>query len=316
MGCFGNGTGATSVDQIGRRTARFGGHTLCAVALALFAPGLVGAAAPNATVVEFYRADVDHYFVTASPQEQAALDDGRCRGWTRTGVTSVLNYNSNCGAVDTAISCAGLLATYAATGAYHGLVVPPPADLPGFRTRVQGFAVATYAPAVDTYLVTRLLPDAGVLDSLRNDTGIVQSLWRTSFNLDPAAFQTQLIPGTLIGRYDARVAAPVGSPLASRGYLSDTLVSDSFGNAIHGYSWPNAYVSGSNAIFDWDFSHDGHQLPDAVPDLAAALTLNPRLTVLSLNGHHDLATPAFQTASTWRASGFRRWSCATTTADT
>ena len=33
-------------------------------------------ARPNATVVEYYRASVDHYFMTASPQEQRALDDG------------------------------------------------------------------------------------------------------------------------------------------------------------------------------------------------------------------------------------------------
>jgi len=45
------------------------------------------AAPPNATVVEYYRADVDHYFMTASPQEQAALDDGVLKGWARTGQT-------------------------------------------------------------------------------------------------------------------------------------------------------------------------------------------------------------------------------------
>ena len=51
----------------------------------------------------------------------------------------------------------------------------------------------------------------------------------------------------------------------------------------------------SNAINTWNFSHDGLQVPDTIPDLAAALTLNPRLKVLSLSGYHDLATPFFQT---------------------
>ena len=51
-----------------------------------------------------------------------------------------------------------------------------------------------------------------------------------------------------------------------------------------------------NAINFWDFSHDGHPLPDVVPDLAAALALNPQMKVLSLNGFHDLATPYYQTA--------------------
>ena len=42
---------------------------------------------PNATVVEYYRAEVDHYFMTASPHEQVILDAGLQRGWVRTGRT-------------------------------------------------------------------------------------------------------------------------------------------------------------------------------------------------------------------------------------
>ena len=41
-------------------------------------PGLV-------PVVEFYNADLDHYFITANPAEAAALDSGVLKGWTRTG---------------------------------------------------------------------------------------------------------------------------------------------------------------------------------------------------------------------------------------
>jgi carboxypeptidase C (cathepsin A) len=235
-------------------------------------------------------------------------------GTSLTGIvlqSSVLNYGSNCAVVDAPISCAGYLPTYAATAAYYRLVVPPPVDLPGFHTQVESFSVATYAPAVDTYIVTRLLPDAGVLETLRNDTGIPLTGWQANLNLAPGPFQVQLIPGTLIGRYDTRIFAPADSPLASQGDPSDTLVSDSFGNAIYGYlrdelkySWPNAYVGVSNAIYSWDFSHDGYALPDAVPDLAAAMTLNPRLKVLSVNGYHDLATPYFQTALDLARIGF------------
>jgi len=217
--------------------------------------------------------------------------------------SSVLNYGSNCGVVTGTLSCAGYLPTYAASGAYYNLAVPPPTDLAGFRTQVEGFSVATYAPAVNTYLTTHALPDSGVIDTLRSVTGIPQGLWQTNFNLGPDDFQRQLMPGTLIGRYDARVSAPVGSPLASQGDPSDTLISFSFSSAIGDYlrndlkySWPSTYTTLSNAISSWDFSHDGNGLPDTVPDLATALTLNPRLKVLSVNGFHDLATPYFQTA--------------------
>jgi len=51
----------------------------------------------------------------------------------------------------------------------------------------------------------------------------------------------------------------------------------------------------SNAIATWDFRHDAMQLPDTIPDLAAAMTQNPQLKLLSLNGYHDLVTPFFVT---------------------
>jgi len=63
-----------------RRTAGASVLGLLIAASALAAP-------PNATVVEYYRSEVDHYFMTASPQEQAMLDEGIHRGWVRTGRT-------------------------------------------------------------------------------------------------------------------------------------------------------------------------------------------------------------------------------------
>lgn len=39
------------------------------------------------TVVEFYRAASDHYFITIAPDEIAALDTGLFAGWARTGLT-------------------------------------------------------------------------------------------------------------------------------------------------------------------------------------------------------------------------------------
>jgi serine protease len=39
------------------------------------------------TVVEFYHAQLDHYFITANADEMAKLDDGTFHGWARTGET-------------------------------------------------------------------------------------------------------------------------------------------------------------------------------------------------------------------------------------
>ena len=39
------------------------------------------------TIVEYYDASLDHYFITAIPDEIAKLDDGTFKGWARTGQT-------------------------------------------------------------------------------------------------------------------------------------------------------------------------------------------------------------------------------------
>ena len=116
------------------------------------------------------------------------------------------------------------------------------------------------------------------------------------------SFQYHLLPNVLIGRYDARVSAAMGSALASEGDPSSTVIAAQFRDTIAGhlrntlcYSSASTYVLLSGAIDTWDFRHDGFGLPDTIPDLAAAMAQNPKLQVLSVNGYHDLATPFHQT---------------------
>jgi len=119
-------------------------------------------------------------------------------------------------------------------------------------------------------------------------------------------------PGYQPRRFDPRAgtfgsqvvdfAAPLGSPLASQGDPSSTLINAPFAAAAKsrfvdelGYVASATYATGSNAINSWNFSHDGRALPDTLPDLTAALTLAPTLRVLAISGYHDLATPFRQT---------------------
>ncbi len=218
--------------------------------------------------------------------------------------SSVLDYNSNCGVDDVAfVSCAGYVPSYGSIAAWFGRAAPPPPSLPVFRAGIEAFTLATYAGAVAQWITDLTLPDPSVLDTLVADTGLPDALWRAQFNLDPGTFQHRLLPGAITGRYDARMSAPVGSLLAREDDPSSTFISTSFATTIQSYlqtslkyTFPVIYVTLSNAIYTWDFAHDGRSLPDVVPDLATALALNPRLRVLSLNGYHDLATPYFQTA--------------------
>lgn len=60
---------------------------LASAALAATMSAAVHAAEPTATVVEFYNAKLNHYFITAYPDEAAMLDAAQIvPGWARTGV--------------------------------------------------------------------------------------------------------------------------------------------------------------------------------------------------------------------------------------
>ena len=216
--------------------------------------------------------------------------------------SSILNYNTN-GGMGAGVSCAGFLPSYAALGAYYQLDQPEPTDLPAFIQKMRGFTSGSYVPAVNAWLGAGTSPDPGLVAQLNQDTGIAGTLWQGELNLQPADFQSNLLPNILIGRYDGRVSAPVGSVLASQGDPSSTFVSQPFTDAISayldgflGYGHGSDYqVMNEAANEGWDFSHDGLQLPDTVPDLAAAMARDPGLKVVSLNGYHDIATPFYQT---------------------
>lgn len=220
-------------------------------------------------------------------------------------LSSVLDYNANCGVVaGSSIGCVGYLPSYAATGAWHNRVQPPPASADSYALQATAFADERYAPALAAFIGNTAQPAAQLITDLAQLTGLSATRWQARFNLDPDTFRNSLLTGQLLGRYDARIAGANPGPLTVDGDPSLTVIETPFINATRsylsqtlGYSSPSTYVSfTSNAINLWQFSHDGKGLPDTLPDLATAMTLNPRLRVLSLNGRHDLATPFHQSA--------------------
>nr|WP_057926814.1 peptidase S10 [Burkholderia ambifaria] len=230
--------------------------------------------------------------------------------------SSILNYNANCDMASdyvgnsnngaSPVSCAGFVPSYGTVGAYYQLDNPNPSNLPQYADQMRLLTAGSYAPAVNAYLASHTPPPPPLVTTMVNSTGVKQSLWNADFNVVPTffdnSFQVSLIPGTLIGRYDARVNVPSSSPLAADGDPSSTFITKPFTDTIGSYlpnvlkySAQSAYSVSSDAIQTWDWSHDGLAMPDTIPDLAAALTLNPSLKVLSLNGYHDIATPFYQT---------------------
>jgi carboxypeptidase C (cathepsin A) len=218
--------------------------------------------------------------------------------------SSILDYNTNCGVFDTpSISCAGYLPSYAAAGAWLGLVQPPvsAAQLPAYMDQMRTLASARYDPAVRAFLAGTP-PPADLAGALAAATGLPAGHWSGHFNMDPGFFHLNLVPGSVTGLYDARMVAPLGSALASEGDPSSSFYNPSFATTIVSYlandlryTTPSSYVMSGNQLRVWDFSHAGRPFPDTVPDLAAAMTLDPKLRVFSANGYHDIVTPFFQT---------------------
>ncbi len=220
--------------------------------------------------------------------------------------SSALNYNSNCGITATPlVPCTGYVPTYASVGAWYNLDLPnpAPANLPAFVAQARTLASTQYDPAVRRFMSMAAPLDAGLLAQLANTTGMPASRWQAKPNMDPGTYHDNLVADTVIGYYDARVNVPAGSPLAAEQDPSSTFITPSFAQAITQYlandlryTTPSNYVLLANStIRNWNFTHDGAQLPDTVPDLAAAFAHNPKLKVFSANGYHDLVTPFYTT---------------------
>jgi carboxypeptidase C (cathepsin A) len=223
-------------------------------------------------------------------------------------LSSVLDYNSNCSIslpVLPTVGCAGFLPSYAAVGSYYHLASAATSDLAAFLSQVGSYADTTYAPEAAQWLslgVPLAPPPGADVAALVADTGLGSAWWDTQFDMDFDTFRHNLIADTVLGVYDGRVSALVGSPLDADDEPSNTFVAPGFAQAIAdilphqlGYTNPSRYVVSSNANATWDFSHGGRAMPDVVPDLATAISLDPSLKILFLGGQHDLITPFHQT---------------------
>jgi len=218
--------------------------------------------------------------------------------------SSILNYNSNCGIFTrVTISCYGYLPSYAAIGAWLGLSQPPQpvSQLPAFMAQMRTVASTQYDPAARAWLASKAAPPADLVTQLVGETGMASFGWTTHFNMDETFFHDNLVPGSVIGLYDGRMVAALGTPLAADDDPSSTYYNSSFASTIISYlsdlhyTNPSTYVVLGNQINLWNFSHAGMSFPDTIPDLAAAFAQNPSLKVFSANGYHDIVTPFYQT---------------------
>ncbi len=222
----------------------------------------------------------------------------------------------------------GLLPTWAADAWYHGKVAvqPPPKDLPSYAQDAARFATTDYAAALKSFPKA----DPATVRSLSAEIGIDETTL-TSWSLNVAAtndlgtslFLLTLLKdkGVALGSYDGR-ATGIDTGIAARidpksGGNDPTMTAV---NGAYTAMW-NSYLNdelrftstssftdlNDQAFLNWDFRHvdptgaqkgldvQGNVVLYTAGDLAATMSLNVDLKVLSANGYYDSVTPFFQT---------------------
>lgn len=204
------------------------------------------------------------------------------------------------------------LPTYASTAWYHNKVQNKPA-LNAFLDEARAYAKGEYASTLmlGDQLTAEMRDKA--LTRLSYFTGLSKAyLDKANLRVSEPEFTEELLRDEhkTVGRLDSRFTGINQDPLSqysqydpqsssiSPGYTA--LFMDYYYNTL-GVNKANTYhVSAYNREgFDWDWKHAknggvGFPVPpNTGPDMAEALSRNPNLKILILNGLYDLATPFF-----------------------
>ncbi|MBC6365910.1 S10 family peptidase [Algoriphagus sp. AK58] len=202
------------------------------------------------------------------------------------------------------------LPTVAATSWYHNKVVDRGPDLPSFVQRVREFTENEYAPAL--FKGNRISPaeKSAMAKKLEGFTGISAEVWeRADLKLTANEYYQELLrkDGMTVGRLDSRYKGINIDPMAMSAFTdpqSDAIspaYTMGFLDYYHGslgVSKDLLYATSaySKEGFKWDWKHQGNNFWGAdaavttLPDMAEALSKDPYVKVLIMNGYYDLAT--------------------------
>ena len=221
---------------------------------------------------------------------------------------SVDNPDSNPG-VDQAYALA--LPTYAATAWYHKKLASAPLSLEPLLAEVEAFALGDYLTAL---AAGNRLPEARravIAAKLHDYTGLpVEYLLQANLRITGGVFERHVLGGNATaGRLDTRYP---GAPIDPLGKDADydpamSAIASPYVSAFNDYvrrelkfGDGKTYKWMGGLWAKWDFLHQPPTAPmkmphatNVMPDLAAAMTMNPHLKVQMHGGYYDLATPFF-----------------------
>jgi carboxypeptidase C (cathepsin A) len=199
--------------------------------------------------------------------------------------------------------------TLAATAWYHGLIPNKPATVEEFMQEVEQFARVEYAAALAKGYVIPAAEKSAIAAKLARYTGTTAEYWeRADLRVSHPQFLQELKRNDrrIAGRIDSRFVGPSINP------LSEAMDYDPFFPAV-GPAYTSAFldylhgelkfgrdeeyrVSAFDIEWNWQHKAPGSHgwmatMPNSVPDLAMAMTMNPGLHLLVQQGWYDLATP-------------------------
>ncbi|MGB7491051.1 MAG: peptidase S10, partial [Thermoanaerobaculia bacterium] len=190
-----------------------------------------------------------------------------------------------------------------------------PADLEVFMKEVEDWVLSDYAGALMAGSAVDPIRRAAVIEKMHQYTGLSpEYLDKSNLRVTAPEFEKELLrdKGLVVGRLDARFTGPTGDllelrpshdPQSSAIASAYTSAFNSYVRSELGYDGKREYVP-SGMARPWNFDREDENIgfglggvPNVAPDLATAITRNPRLEVLLVNGIYDLATPYF--AAVW-----------------
>ncbi len=205
------------------------------------------------------------------------------------------------------------LPSYAATAWYHKKAANAPARLETFVDEVSRFALNEYTQALGQGDNLSAQDRHAMALKLHDYIGLPTAyIEKANLRVDGGMFSKTLLEdqGLMIGRLDSRYTGVALDPMGkesdydpqaagiSSAYVS---VYNDYSRAALGFPKETEYKPNGGPLYlTWDFSHQApgsarvsRTNANVMPDLAAAMKLNPRMKVALYSGYYDLATLFF-----------------------
>lgn len=213
-------------------------------------------------------------------------------------LSSLLDYRTLVVSHGSHLSYQVYLPTFATTALHHGKIK---GERDAVYQAAKEFAYGDYALALLKGNEIKPEESAKIAAKLAELTGVSAEIWKQhQLQLDPAIFRAELLKaeGKVIGRFDARVAWDVTDPTMSYAEYdpSFSLAYPAFSTAMLTYlgdelGWkedqPYEILTSVNP---WKYGAD-NRIVNMTSSLATAMRDNPKMKVLVMGAHTDLATP-------------------------